>query len=402
MIRDLTEYSIMNLKRRGLRSWLTVIGIVIGIFSVVIMISIAQGLENKIKSELSLFGDDVISIQPIAEFENEPGGGLFFGPKGQLTENDLEALRNLPDIKNAGASIEGRADVEYRNKNISLYIWGGDRILLEEMYHYELDSGRLMYENERGVAILGYDLANDTFDEQINIGRRIKVNNKSFTVIGILKKSGSMITAMADNMVIIPRNDAREIISDFKGNRLFTEIDVQIAEGVNISEAEERINQELFRLHKVNEDNKDFSTMSAVFIEKHVNEITMLLRLFLGGIAAISLLVGGIGIANTMFTSVMEKTKEIGILKAVGATNGMITNIVLIEAGIIGLVGGIIGLILSVIASNAINHFGVPSDIKIEVISGVIFFSFAIGVIAGYIPAKNAAKCDVVEALRFE
>ncbi len=210
------------------------------------------------------------------------------------------------------------------------------------------------------------------------------------------------ITAVADTMAIISRKDAREIIPAFKGNERLTEIHLLAAEGSDISEVEERVTDELLQLHKVREDEKDFTVISSTYIAEQVGNITAALGLFLGGIAAISLLVGSIGIANTMFMGVLERTREIGVMKAVGATNGMIRDVFLVEAGIIGLVGGIIGLVLNIAASNAITYFGVPSSVTAEVMLGAVAFSFLVGVVAGYVPAQNAAKLDPVEALRYE
>ncbi|MFA5077406.1 MAG: FtsX-like permease family protein, partial [Candidatus Micrarchaeia archaeon] len=215
-------------------------------------------------------------------------------------------------------------------------------------------------------------------------------------------EKGTGMTAMIDSVIYIPKRDGREAIPEFMGNEIVSEIHLRVIPGANISEAEEEITYELMRLHHVTEDNKDFTVMSSAYIAEQVGNITGALGLFLGGIAAISLFVGSIGIANTMFMSIMERTKEIGTMKAVGARNADIMKIFLIEAGIIGIVGGVIGLALSIAVSWGINQFGVPSSITNEVMAGALIFSFAVGLVSGYLPARNAAELNAVEALRFE
>jgi len=400
MLRDLTEYAVMNLRRRSLRSWLTILGIVIGVLAIVTMVSIAEGLDLYIRSQLSIFGNDVISVQP-GSLKASLTGGLY-GPQGMLTENDLEAIKRLSGVGIIGATIEGRTNVQYRDQTISLYSIGADANLFSDIYSYDIGSGRWMRENERGVAVIGYDIADSVFDEKIPIGRRIIIENKSFTVIGIGKKSGGGLMAVADTVVYIPREDARDIVPGFQGNKQLTEIHLKVTEGTNPQDVEALITKELLRLHKVREEKKDFTTITAAYVGEQVGNITAALGLFLGGIAAISLLVGSIGIANTMFMGILERTKEIGIMKAVGATNKMIMQIFLIESGIIGLVGGVLGLVFSYLISRLISELGVPSQIKPEVMIGALAFSFIVGVVAGYVPAKNAAKLDAVESLRFE
>jgi len=400
MLSDMVEYAVMNLRHRSLRSWLTIIGIIIGVFAIVIMVSLAEGLDQYIRGQLSIFGNDVISIQP-GSLKAQVGGGLY-GPQGQLTENDLEAVRRLPGVEKAGATLEGRVNVQYRDQLISLYTVGADSNLFTDIYSYELGDGRWMRENERGVAVVGYDIANTVFDEKIPLGRRITIGNRSFTVIGITKKSGGGLMAVADTVVYIPRQDGRDILPSYVGNKQLREIHLKVTEGTDPAIVEEEINNELLKLHKVKEDKKDFTVITAAYISEQIGNITGALSIFLGGIAAISLLVGSIGIANTMFMGILERTREIGVMKAVGATDRMIMTIFLLESGIIGLVGGVFGLVLSYMVSYIVTQFGVPSTIRPEVMAGALAFSFVVGIVAGYLPAKRAASLDAVEALRYE
>lgn len=397
MLGDLFEYSIMNLRHRSLRSWLTIIGIIIGVFSIVVMVSIAQGLDNYIRAQLSFLGSDMISVHA----GSIQGGGSLYGAQAPLTLNDLDAVRKLPDIAVIGATMEGRAQVQYRDKNITMYMIGVDPDILSELFTFDMEAGRLLRPGERGGIVIGYGIAHDTFEEDITLGRRLIVGNKSFTVVGIMGKGGGLMSSL-DVVAYISPEDARLVIPEFQGNRYITEIDMRIVEGADPDDVSQRITDTLLRTRKVKEDNADFTVITAAYINEQVGNITAALGVFLGGIAAISLLVGSIGIANTMFMSVMERTREVGIMKAVGATKEMIRNIFLIESGIIGIVGGALGLGLSMLVSYGLSYFGLPSNVSWLVMFGAVAFSFIVGVVAGYIPANNAARLDAVESLRFE
>lgn len=397
MIGDIAEYAIMNLQHRGMRSLLTIVAIVIGVFAIVVMVSIAEGLDAYIKNQLSFLGNDMVSVVG----GTLGTGGSLMGAKVPLTENDLNTLKKLPEITMIGATMEGRASMTYRNKTISMYVIGVDPELLQEFYQFDMEEGRLIKEGDRSVVVLGYTIAKDMFDEEITVGRRVLIENRSFNVIGVMGK-GTGLTSAMDIVAYIPREDARSVMPGFRGNRDITEIHMKMIEGSDPREVEESVTDELLRLRKVREEEKDFTVITSAYINEQVGNITAALGLFLGGIAAISLLVGSIGIANTMFMSILERTREIGVMKAIGATNRDIMNIFLIESGIIGLIGGVIGLVLSVAVSNVISYFGIPSSVRFEIMVGALLFSLLVGIAAGYFPARGAAKLDAVEALRYE
>lgn len=396
---DTFEYATTNLQKRSLRSWLTVIGIVIGVFAIIIIVSLAQGLDNYIRNQLSGLGENMIFVEPGKVTASTFGG--FLGAMNYFTQNELDAIGRLPEVELASGEVAGRAEVQYRSQQSSFYVAGEDPRFVSEINTYQLESGRWPQENELGVAVIGDGIANDVFDQPITLGRRIFIGNKSFTVIGVITK-GNGLTSSIDNMILVQIKDARDVIPEFQGTSYLDELHIKVVPGTNVSDAAEHITETLLTMRKLRADDQDFSTMTAATISQEVGNITAALGLFLAGIAAVSLLVGSIGIANTMFMSVMERTKEIGVMKAVGATPGMIMGIFLIESGIIGVVGGFLGLLASVCVSYAISYFGVPSNVTWWVALSAVLFSFAVGVVAGYVPARNAAKLDPVEALRFE
>jgi putative ABC transport system permease protein len=177
---------------------------------------------------------------------------------------------------------------------------------------------------------------------------------------------------------------------------------IKVADGYDVVEVSDRIEEVLLRNHKVSEDEKDFSLLTAVSLNEQVNSIIEVVSVFLGAVAAISILVGMIGISNTMFMSVMERTKEVGVLKAIGASKKQIIYIFVIEAGILGLLGGIFGLFVALSFNFILGLFGITTAMGIELLLGSVVFAFIIGVIAGVVPAKNASQIPAIEALRYE
>ena len=230
----------------------------------------------------------------------------------------------------------------------------------------------------------------------------MKIEGKSFQVIGIIKRIGTGFLGALDSAVFMPAESARETMKHFQGNDKITRIYVRAAPGENINRLAEEITASLAEERGVPADEPDFTVRTPEKMSQQVGLITGALALFLGGVAAISLVVGGIGIANTLFMSVMERTREIGILKAVGASNWSILEIFLFEAGIIGMAGGFIGVGVGLLACLVLNAFGVPSKVSFELVVFAVGFSFFVGLVSGYFPAARAARLKPAEALRYE
>ncbi|MFH1447793.1 MAG: ABC transporter permease [Candidatus Micrarchaeota archaeon] len=410
MIVDTFTYAFDGLKRRQLRSWLTIIGIIIAVMAIVLLVSLGQGIEVAIKDQLSFFGDDIISVAPGTSADILSS----FVPSGSLTEKDVKALQNLGSVKKVTYSIEEQGTVEFKSESAIMYVIGMNQELFEIFDTYEIEVGRNIKNGERGVAIVGYKFANDFWGtskkrEKIRLGGRVVIENRSFTVVGILKSQEGGLMSTADTVVFIPNEDARDILPIAIGNDEIQEMHVQLNEGVDPRVAEKEIKETLDRLHKIkNEDERDYQVITSEQIMQYVGAITGILTLFLLGAAGISLVVGSVGVANTMFMSVLERTREIGVLKAIGASDSTIRNIFLIESGMIGAVGGIIGVILSYMVEFILSAiaryagFPLPLDITLDLVLGSILFAFFVGMVSGYFPARRAAKLQVVDALRYE
>lgn len=402
-----------------LRSWLTIIGIIIGIAAVVSIVSISGGAEKNLESQLQGLGADVLTISsgggsrasgPMGEFRGGFGGDFnsqssSSSKSKNLTYKDVLVLKTLDNVKYVAGEVSGRGDISYSSKTSTASIKGVDTSVWKDITSEELDSGRLLIRGDSYSVVLGGDIVTRVFDEGIPLNSKIIIEEKSFKVVGITESGSS---------VYMPIDVARTIIED-AGTEKFDSISVMIEDVEKSDETVSLIEDKLMKSRGILfEKDKDFSVSSPAEMQETMQETMSTMRLFLGAIAAISLLVGAIGIANTMFTSVLEKTKEIGIMKAIGAKNKDILMIYLINSGLIGLVGGLGGIILGIIGSGFIGYltssssdmgltrmFG-STSISAELLIGALFFSIIIGMIAGIIPAYRASRLKPVDALRYE
>jgi putative ABC transport system permease protein len=396
--------SFSNLKRRKLRSWLTILGIFIGIAAVVSLISLGDGLRTAVMGQFGSLSVDKLTIQ---------NKGSGFGPPGstvveKLNDKDLKAIEGVTGVKIAIPRIIRIAGIEY-NKILSFgYVAdlpsdSKGANLVYSAFNAEAEEGRLLKEDDRKKVLLGYDVANSKdFDKKINVGGKIKINNEEFEVIGILKKASNFQINM---VYIIPRNDLEQTLG------IKNEYDLIVAEVEDkdkIQETAEAIKAELRKIRNLKEGEDDFTVQTPIQALASVNTILNLINIVIAGIAGISLVVGGIGIANTMYTSILERRKEIGVMKAIGAKNSDIAWIFLIESGLLGLVGGIIGAIIGLslaflgaqFANQALGQDLFKVSISYTLVFGSILFSFVIGAISGVLPAIQASKINVVDALR--
>ena len=393
-----------NLKRRKLRSWLTILGIFIGIAAVVSLISLGDGLRTAVIGQFGSLSVDKLTIQ---------NKGTGFGPPGstvveKLNDKDLEAINGVPGVKIAIPRIIRITGIEY-NKILSFgYIAdlpadSKGREMVYSAFNAETEEGRLLKEDDRKKVLLGYDVANsEEFGKKINVGSKIKINNQEFEVIGILKKSSSF---QINIVYILPREDLEQTLG------IKNEYDLIVAEVEDkdkIQEVSDAIATELRKIRNLKEGEDDFTVQTPIQALASVNTILNLINIVVAGIAGISLVVGGIGIANTMYTSILERRKEIGVMKSIGAKNSDIAWIFLIESGLLGLVGGIIGAVLGLslaflgaqFANQALGQSLFTVSVSYPLVLGAILFSFAVGTISGVLPAIQASKTNVVDALR--
>ncbi len=399
-IPDLVAYAIKSLRHRSLRSWLTILGIVIGIAAIVILISLAQGLDTSIKNQLSILGTNYAVILPGNVFQS----GFRFGPpilKGILYTRDVELIENVAGVETASGNIAiPLTSVEFKGENITSSVAGVNVETYKRYITSGLEEGKFFVDGDPNGAVIGHGVAHDSFNKDMQVGDTLVIREKAFKVRGIINKVGAT-GGNFDQLILIDHRAARAILKEKEESRV-TSILAVTRQGSDVKPIAEEIKSTLRNSHKVKEGEEDFTVLTAESVSEQIGQITGILSLFLGGVAAISLVVGGIGVANAMFTSVLERTREIGILKALGASQKAILQLFLLESGIIGAVGGILGVLLAIGVSRLLNYFGVPSIVSWELMAFALLFSFGVGVVSGLVPARNASKLEPVEALRYE
>ncbi|NOR85493.1 FtsX-like permease family protein [archaeon] len=398
---EYAKYALKNIRHRKLRTWLTLIGIFIGIAAVAALISLGQGMQNAINEEFSKAGADRITIQPAGGF-----GGMYVSEK--LYQSDIDVVNRVKTVDFATGAIIKTGRVKYKEETVSLSIFGIEpdeetRRFIEKVDFFLVEEGRQFKSIDNNVAILGYNTANEKFDRKIRLGEKITVENKDFKVIGIQKKSGS---PMHDNMIRITTSQAQELFN-LKETKEVSMIFARVKSGMDPTIVAEDVKSALRKDHNVKEGEEDFVVATAQQMIEGFNNILLIVQVVLVGIAAISLVVGGIGITNTMYTSVVERTREIGIMKAVGATNNDIISIFLMESAMLGFFGGILGIAIGLSVSKAVEILAVSAGVTVlkayfgyELVAGALIFSMVVGIISGVLPAKSAAKMNPVDALR--
>ncbi len=401
------------LRHSKLRSWLTIIGIVIGVAAVVSIVSIGDGLAQNVQSRLGGLGADIITISPGG---GRAGGGFRGGGGGEgqstvsgknLTKQDIQTVKSVDSIKVVGGSVSGNGEAYYLGESARVSVDGVDPLVWKDLTTMQLFQGRSLGASDYNVVVVGSRIANRTFKQPLIINRFIDINGKPFKIVGILKESGS---GGDDRTLFVPINAARDTITDIGRDKL-SEITLKATSVDQVDAVLAAIDEKLMTARHVTDRAKDYSIRSSKQIQENLASVTQTISLFLSAIAAVSLIVGAVGIANTMFTSVLEKTKEIGIMKAIGAKNRDILMIFLFTAALVGFTGGLLGIGIGSIISLLIPKLGVRllglggGDV-ITVLSPWLLvdslgLAVAIGMIAGVIPAYRASKLSPIEALRY-
>ncbi|MGQ9788350.1 MAG: ABC transporter permease [Candidatus Hadarchaeaceae archaeon] len=401
-----------NLTQRKLRSSLTTLGVIIGIAAIVGMVSATQGISNSISGQLEKLQGNRILITPSSR-----GGVFSFGTAGGLTEKDVEIIQRINGVNVVYGQLQTSAPVIYAGDGQGITIVGISPSDFERLDTLGVEVGRYLNDSDRYAAVIGYSVAHEKFQKEVGLRKKLVIKNTEFLVVGIMNKAGGTLMT-TDATVYLPKETMREVF-----NLPEIQVDsivVGVGPDADINEVSESISEALRRSHRVAKNNEDFTVITPDYVKNIVGQITGLLSILLGGIAGISLIVGTIGITNIMFVTVSERTREIGVMKALGSTKREILMLFVLESGIISLIGGIIGVFVGLglgegliflsrmaISGTTIAHEGLSSlqagiAIIPELIGGVIILSFFVGVIAGLLPARKAANLNPIEALRYE
>ncbi|MBA2858165.1 putative ABC transport system permease protein [Methanococcus maripaludis] len=393
---DVVSFAGRNITQKKTQSFLTIIGVVIGILAIVSLISLGFGVQNYITSEITTIGANVISVLPSQNF----GGPAV---SKNFNDNDVSAVRNVRGVEEVVAAWFGSYELEYRDQshygNVLVIEPSKFTHVYSKTWGYEPYKGRWIEDSDKYSCMIGYALATNSFDREIDIGDKITINDKKYKVIGILEETGNPRT---EDSVILSKDVGEEL---FEINNEYNMMIVSVRSGEDVNLVSEEIKDEL----EDSRGDENFSVLTAEQLAESISSIFSVLTIFLVGVAGISLLVGAVGISNTMHMSILERRKDIGILKALGAENTTILSIFVVEAGFLGLFGGIVGTILGILIAKAIEYVAAISGyglirawISWELIVGVLVFSFVVGILSGYFPARSGAKLNPVDTLRGE
>jgi putative ABC transport system permease protein len=398
---DLLKEAFRSLLSNKLRSGLTILGIIIGITAIIAMLSIGEGAKRQLAQSVENLGSNQLNVLPGFI---QPGRGIVSAGRGtaqSLKMRDVDVIKKIEGVKAVSPEISRRFQViSSSGKNTNVLVIGvtPEYLLVRNS---KVEKGYFFKENDLNrFAVLGPTVAEDLFGEEDPIGKTTRINKVNFKVIGVLEPKGSVGFINADEVVLIPLLVMQKILT---GSEYLSLIAVQAESSELVDKVKDDITNALLKEHKVSPENQDFSVIAAQQFLNTFNALINTMTIFLASIATISLIVGGIGIMNMMLTSVTERTKEIGLRKAIGAKKKEILMQFLIESVILTLIGGIFGIILGSLISIGVSKFAnITSQVSLYSIFLSLTFSSLVGIIFGYWPAKKAAELDPIVALRYE
>lgn len=403
---DFAEETYFALSANKVRSFLTVLGIVIGIGSVIAMVAIGQGAQTSIQSRIQSIGSNLVLVTPGAQ--RGPGYQVSAGRGSArtLTQADAEAVvQQITTAKAVAPELSGRYQVAARGTNTNTSVVGTVPAY-PGVRNVQIDQGDFISQQNvqslSKVAVLGPTARDDLFGVGSNpIGQSIRIKNIEFKVIGVTLAKGGSGFGSQDDMIFIPLSSAQMFLA---GDQYVSTISVQATDSGSMSAIQQQITDLLMARHHISDPTQaDFSTLNQADIVATASSVTQTFTTLLAAVAAISLVVGGIGIMNMMLTTVTERTKEIGLRKSIGAKRAEINLQFIIEATALTFIGGVIGVALGWGVSTAMTKLGIL-ETSVSVSSIVLAFgvSAAIGIVFGYYPAHRAANLNPITALRFE
>ncbi len=401
---ELLKMAWRSLAANKLRSFLTMLGVIIGVTSVIALVSVGMGVKKNILDNISRLGSNMLIVMPGSA--NRGGMRGAAGSVITLTYDDAEAIKNkIKNVDYVSPTVQNSYQVVYGHENWNTTVTGviPEYVSIQSL---ELKSGLFFSEHDvdvrNRVAVIGSTVAANLFESVNPVGKKIRIGNAPYTIIGVLNSKGQSSGGQdQDDVVLIPLTTAQERLI---GVTYVRSINVQVSEADKMDEVQNNIEKLLRQRHRIAAGAEDdFNVRNLTSLMEMMTSSATMITLLLGAIAGISLIVGGVGIMNITLASVTERTREIGIRKAIGATYSNIMLQFLIESTMISVIGGIIGIIIGVGAAQLISKFGgfttVISSLSIAASFG---FALFVGIFFGMLPARKAARLDPIEALRYE
>ncbi|MFH0851388.1 MAG: ABC transporter permease [Candidatus Peregrinibacteria bacterium] len=389
-----------------MRSVLTMLGVIIGVASVVLMVAIGQGAQKSVTSRIESLGTNLLTISPGSPTQTNVRFGGGSGGASALPNDDITAIQqDVPGLSGIAPELRSRSQVIVGNLNVSTTIVGTtpDYVTVRNT---PVAFGNFFTQNDvtdfSKVAVLGSTVAQSLFPNTPNpLGNDIRVGNNIFTVIGVLQTKGQQGFQNQDDMIVIPLSTMQQRIT---GRSEVSSIYISVADQAHMEYAQQIITAVLLNAHKItNTKDQNFTVLNQADAVETLNQVTGTFTLLLGGIAAISLLVGGIGVMNIMLVSVTERTREIGIRKAIGAKKRDILLQFLVESTVLSVMGGIVGILISAGGAWIVKiYFSLDASIALSSVLLAFAFSVGVGIFFGMLPAWKAAKLRPIEALRYE
>ncbi len=402
---DALESVSLSFTTSKFKTILSSLGIIIGVTAIVVMLSVGEGLQQGVSSAFGGMDLDVITIYPGGNFRSSEGHQKLFQEPAEFTEKDVHILENTIGVKTVSPRREGSAYLEFRGEERRASITGIDPEQEPDL-EKQIEKGRFLLQNERGGIVIGHDIATNMFKQTLNPGMRITLKNKdkginkTYKITGILKKKQET-TAFGNTGTDLSIYLTHKALEEFQTPQSYTYsyILVKVEDPEKIEETSRRIDENLRRHHR----DQAYTVFIMKTILESINQVMNMIKYGLGGIGAISLLVGGIGIVNVMMLTVTERIKEIGIMKAVGASQSDIQTLFMLESALLGLVSSLIGITLGIAITIALSSLGsFPATLTWPSIATGLTFGITTTMAAGVYPANKAAKLDPVEALRTE